>query len=85
MNDERCPNCGYSVALSPRARRELEKDAERYRALRYGILNNIDPDYQGVLDNDAPMSEQVADFDRVADGLKAKVDIYVRGTTEVLQ
>lgn len=52
----------------------LKRDAGRYRALRYAIAHNIDPDYQGVMNDEIPVSEQMEDLDKVVDVLKVKVD-----------
>ena len=53
----------------------MEKDALRYRAIRYGVLNNVEPSYTGsdVDDCDATPEEQMEDFDKVADSMVEKV------------
>jgi len=53
---------------------EYKRDAERYRAVRYANVHNIDPDYQGVMNDEIPVFEQMEDLDKVVDGLKVKVD-----------
>lgn len=67
-----------------RLRAELEeyrRDAERYRAVRYGILAGLDPEYQGKIDDDdSPIAERMEDFDKVCDSLKKKVDALARSS-----
>ena len=61
----------------------LRKDAERYRYIRYGLLNDIEPDdcgdpyADGVL-----MSEKVEIFDRMSDSIVAKVAIATENKSE---
>jgi len=57
----------------------MEKEARRYRAIRYGVLNNVEPSYTGldVDDDDATPQEQVEDFDKVADSMVEKVAALV--------
>ena len=51
----------------------MEKEALRYRAIRYGVLNNVTPDYTGPDVPESTLEEQMEDFDKVADSMVEKV------------
>lgn len=82
---EPCPVCERSAVEAENVSRYIGdlRDAFRYRAFRYAILNNIEPDEDVVRNEDAPMSEQIAEFDSLMDSLKKKVD--AQRTAEVKQ
>lgn len=73
---EPCPVCERSAVEAENVSRYIGdlRDAFRYRAVRYAILNNIEPDDHVVPDTDAPMSAQIAEFDGLVDSLRKKVD-----------
>ena len=51
----------------------LKLEARRYRAIRYGVLNNVTPDYTGPDVPESTLEEQMEDFDKVADSMVEKV------------
>ncbi len=55
----------------------LKLEARRYRAIRYGVLNNVTPDYTGPDVPESTLEEQMEDFDKVADSMVEKVAALV--------